>query len=116
MLGEEGLAVGIRTGRIELAELPAERQQLRIRESLPAEAQHEMVEPGLADFGEGFRRERPRQIDTGHFGAESVRQLFHLDRRHGAPRYREAYPRCLRKNSSERVRASLALSAWYDPR
>src|SRR5207245_4544686 len=112
MLGQEGLAVGIRPRRIELAEELAEREQLRIGEPLAAKAQHEMIEPGPADLRESLRGDRPRQVYAAHFGAEGSYELLDLTRRH----VRAAQPICLRKNSSVRERASFALSAWYEPR
>src|SRR5260221_14492875 len=105
MLRQEGLAVGVRSGRVELAEELAERHQLRIGERLSAKAQHQVIEPGLADLRENFRRQRPRQVDAADFGAEGGGELFDLDRCH-------AQPMCFLRNSSERVRASFALSAW----
>src|SRR5882672_7456536 len=79
-----------------------------IGERLSAEAQHEIIEPGGADLGEDFFRQRPRQVDAAYFGAECFPQLPDLDR--------GAHPMCFLRNSSVRVRASFALSAWYEPR
>ena len=49
MLGEERLAVGIRSGRIELAEMTGEGDELGVGEPLPAEAQHRVLEPRRPD-------------------------------------------------------------------
>ena len=79
MVGQERLAVGVRPGWIEIAEAPGERHQLRIGELLAAEAEHEMLEPGLADRGDGVLRERPGEIDALDFGAESLPELADLN-------------------------------------
>jgi len=42
---------------------------------LVAEAQHEMLEPGGADFSEGILADRPREIDAGDLGAERFADL-----------------------------------------
>src|SRR6266853_2551276 len=82
MLGEERLAVRVRPGRIEFAEQPAEGNQLRIGELLATEAEHEVIEPSLADFGEGPPRQGSRQVDAGYFRTKGVSELLDLDRRH----------------------------------
>jgi hypothetical protein len=81
MLGQERLAVGVGSGRIEFAEEPGERDELRIRERLAAEADDQVIEPGLADRGDDVGRERPGKIDAVYFGAQRVAELSDSNRR-----------------------------------
>ncbi len=60
----ERLAVGVRSGRIELAEIPAEGDELRVGERLPVEHDHEPVAPHAFDRidvarATGFDRSMP---------------------------------------------------------
>jgi hypothetical protein len=57
MLGEERLAIRVGPRRVELAEVPAEREELRVGELLAAEAQHEVLEPRASNLIEGPRRD-----------------------------------------------------------
>jgi hypothetical protein len=79
MVGEERPAERVRPGRIELAEVAAEREDLRVGELLVPEAQHEMLEPRGADLSENLRRDRPRGIDAGDLGADGVTKLFDVN-------------------------------------
>jgi len=73
----------VRPGRIELAEKPAEREELRVGKLLAAKADHQMIEPGPADLGEGRRRQRARQVRPAHLGAQRVGKLLDTNRSHG---------------------------------
>jgi hypothetical protein len=70
MVGEERPAERVGAGRIELAEVPAEGEHLRVGELLAPEAQHQVLEPRGADLGEDFRDDRLRKVQAADFSAE----------------------------------------------
>src|SRR5665213_286188 len=70
-LGVDAILFGDQRGRVEFefAELAGERHVLRVGHRRPAEAQHEVVEPGLADRAAIWGRERLAYVDAGDVGA-----------------------------------------------
>src|SRR5438105_15922167 len=82
----EGLAVRIRPGRIELAEQPAELEHLRIGELLAAEADHQIVEPSFTYGRERIRGDGLGRVDAAHFGSKRLTDFLYLDCGHGFPR------------------------------
>ena len=57
MVGVERPAERVRSRRIELAEVAAEREDLRIGELLAADAEHQVLEPRCAHLREPLRLE-----------------------------------------------------------
>src|SRR6185437_2512940 len=72
---------------LELAELPGEAHVLRVGHRAVAKAQHEMVEPGLADRIAVGGRQRLADIDAGNLGAAAGLERMDL---HGHRRYSAA--------------------------
>jgi hypothetical protein len=65
MIGEERPAQRVGAGRVELAEVAAEGEHLRVGELLAPPAQHEVLQPRRADARENLRRDRLREIQAG---------------------------------------------------
>src|SRR6516165_10902849 len=66
----EYLAVGIGPGRIELAEVSAERQELWIGKLLTAHDYDKPIAPRLLDGVHFVARQRLCQVDAAHLGTE----------------------------------------------
>ena len=60
------------------AERLREREELRVVERLLAKKNHAMLEPRLANFPDGIRRERLHEIDAVDFGADGGGEFFHF--------------------------------------
>ena len=65
-----GSPYGLGPGRIELAEVLAQRNELRVGERLPVEHEHEALAPSRFDRVAVAARERGGQVDAGDFGSE----------------------------------------------
>ena len=70
MVGEERPSQRVRAGRVELAEVAAEREQLRVGELLAADADHQVLEPRRTDLREELRLDRLGEVQAPDFGAE----------------------------------------------
>ena len=70
VLLEERLAVGVGPGRIELSEISAEGDELRIREVLPMEHDDKPLAPRILDRRDIVARQRLRKIDAADFRAK----------------------------------------------
>ena len=77
MVGEERPAERIRSGRIELAEVAAEGEHLRVCELLAAHADHQVLEPGGAKLWKKVAN-RAREIDAADLGAQRFGKLRDL--------------------------------------
>ena len=89
MLLEKWLAIGIGPGRIELAEVLAEGDQLRVRKLLAVHDDDQPLPPcGLDGIDVGLRQ-RPGDVDAGYFRANAASR-FLIDRVIASPRHRVA--------------------------
>src|SRR5262245_21908230 len=70
----ERLAVGIRSGRIEFSEIPAEGDELEVRELLAVENDDKPLAP--YDRLDVAWRHGPRKIDPGDFSAQRDVQIL----------------------------------------
>src|SRR5262245_58076757 len=71
--------VGRRRMDVQLAEAPAERLVLVVRELLVAEKDHQIVHQGVMNLLENLVAERPGEVDAGDLGADRRRQLADFD-------------------------------------
>src|SRR5688572_23425185 len=85
MVGEERPAERIWPRRVELAEVAAEGEHLRVGELLAAEADHQVLQPGFADFSERRCGQRPGEIKAADFGAERAADFLHVKQGRGSP-------------------------------
>src|SRR5204863_6678585 len=87
----------------------AEHEHLGIRQSLAAEAQHEIVEPGFAYRCERIASDRLGDIDARHLSAERFADPAYGDRGHGPPGKQNS-------TSSPMSRPTLRLTSAFDAR
>ena len=70
MAVDEALAVFLHWREVEIAEAAAEGDEVGVGESLAAEEQDRVIEPGGVERGEGGIVEIA-EVDPGHFGPEA---------------------------------------------
>jgi hypothetical protein len=85
MVGEERPAERIGSGRIELAEIAAEGEHLRVGKLLAAKAQHEVLEPCRANLREHVGGDRLGEIETADLGAQRFTDFLNAKQVRGAP-------------------------------